>query len=180
MTIEQGPISHQQNDPWKVRLGVGIIILLLAFVGLIYTNLMHDEAWVYWHYITPVFALICIWFTWYMRQKKHIMPPVTIGQELLHWLGLFLSVFFISVLVDLGIVGKFPASLAVLILLGLTIYIAGVYIERTFIAIGVLLWIFTILVALLQVYIFIAIVPLTIAVAAIIFWIYHRNKTQKI
>lgn len=179
MSLEQGSFNSDPSHPWKVRLAVGNLILLLAFLGLVFTNLEHDKAWNYWLFATPVFAAICLWFSWYMRKKKLISPTMTIGQELLHWLGLLLSVFFISVLVYLGIIGKFPASLVVLILLGLTIYIAGVYIELTLIPIALLIWVFTVLVAILQVYVFIIIVPLTIVAAGFIFWLYHRHKQQK-
>lgn len=175
--MEQGPFNEKPvAHPWKARLIVGIVILVLAFLGLIFTNLSHDNAWLLWRYITPLFAIICLVFTAYMRSKKHLLTTITIVHELFHWLGLFIAVFCISVLVDIGVIGKFPASLTVLAMLALTIYILGVYLDTTFALIAILLWVFTLLVAWLQVYIFIIIIPLTIIVLAIIFWLYYRKK----
>ena len=64
---------------------------------------------------------------------------VTVWQELLHWAGLMLAICLISYVVHIGLQNRFEASIEVLILLALTTYLAGVYIEVSFIPIGILL-----------------------------------------
>jgi hypothetical protein len=96
----------------------------------------------------------------------------------LHWLGLILSVFIVSIIVELGIMGRFEASLQVLILLSLATYLAGVYIEPTFLFIGVLLGLFAIGLTMASLYMFTIMIPVA-AIAFFAFMYFIRKKSHQ-
>ena len=103
------------------------------------------------------------------------MTVATIWHELAQWFGLILAVYLISTFVNIGLMGRFEAGLVVLTLLALTIFIAGIYVETTFILIGLLLGIFAAGAAVLAAYIYTIMLPLTVAVAIGLVWVARKR-----
>ena len=58
------------KHPWKSRFIVSIILLVLAFLGLIITDVTKDGGWIYWRIITPIFAIVSLWLSWYLRKRN--------------------------------------------------------------------------------------------------------------
>ena len=99
-------VPHHKH-PWKARLLVTLIMLIMAFAGLVVSDVKKDGAWTYWRVMVPCFALLCLWLSWYLRRTaKHVLTPITIWHEMLHWLGLILTVYLISTFVNMGVMGK--------------------------------------------------------------------------
>lgn len=174
-------MKHQH--PWQARLIVAIIMLILAFLGMVVTDIRTTGGFDYWKWIVPVYALLALWLSWYSRrQNKDILSPTTLWHELLHWIGLGLSVFLVSFFVDLGSLSRFNAGLVNLTLLALTVYLAGIYIESTFLFIGLIIGLFAMLAAFLVQYLYAISIPLLMGSILIIFlwvWISHRKTTTK-
>lgn len=168
------PSSH--NHSWKLRLCIGLIMLVLAFIGVIVTDLHQDGAWGYWRVISVIFAMLSLGLSFYLKKMGWKTAIFTIWHELFHWLGLILATFIAGYFVDTGIMGRFQAGIVVLTLLALTTYLAGVYIEATLIPIGLLLGFFAVGTALFAAYIYSIILPLTIIGAIIVIWIVHQSK----
>jgi len=168
-------VIHKHHHHWKMRLLIGIIMLGLAFVGLIASDLRQNGAWNYWRIMVPIYALLCLFLSWYLRKRKHAVSPVTVWHELVQWAGLALSVYLVSIFVKIGLLGRFEAGLVVLTLLSLTIFIAGIYVETTFILIGVLLGLFAAGAALLAAYLYTVMLPLTLVVAVLLVWASRRK-----
>ena len=82
--------------------------------------------------------------------------------ELLQWAGLGLAVGLIALFVHVGLMGKFDAGLAIMVLLALTTFTAGIYSEPMFIVIGLLLGIFAAAGAFFANYIYLIILPLAL------------------
>ncbi len=122
------------SQAWKARSITGCLLLILAFIGLIITDVRHDGGWFYWRLLIPVYAIASLWLSWYLRKKNHGLGLKLIWQELLHWLGLVLAVLLLSSLVNIGIIGRFEAGLIILIMLALTTFLAGIYTEYSFMA----------------------------------------------
>ena len=164
--------------PWTTRLIASGILLVLAFLGLIITDIEKDGGWLYWRIITPVYAIVALWLSWYLRKKNHAISVVSIWHEIFHWIGLILAIYLVSRFVNIGLMGRFEAGLVVLTLLALTTFLAGIYIEITFVFIGLILGFFAYGIAFLNQYLYAIMLPLVGVVAGVIFFVVYRKKRE--
>ena len=154
-------------------------MLTLAFVGLIFTDVRSSGAWNYWRAAVPCYALMALWLSWYLRRKDHSLSPVTLWHELLHWIGLVAAVFLISFYVEQGILGRFEAALATLTLISFAVFAAGVYIETTFLFIGIILGLFGAIVAFLEEYLYALSLPVILVGLGLIGWtLWHKHHKK--
>lgn len=158
-----------------MRLFIAIIMLGLSFIGLVVSDIRANGAWDYWRVMVPVFAILCLFLSWYLRHKQKIMTATTIWHELVQWFGLALGVYLINVFVNVGLIGRFEAGLIVLTMLALNTFITGIYVESTFFVIGILLGLFAAAAALLAAYIYTIMLPLTIGVAVLLIWLARKR-----
>lgn len=166
------------RQTWKARLGVSVAMLTLAFLGLVVTDVKSTGGWDYWKWIIPIYALLALWLSWYIKRQKETLSPITLGHELLHWFGLIATVFLVSMFVKQGIVSRYAAGLFDLSLLALGVFMAGIYIEWTFLATGLVLGVMAFLSSFIVQYLFAFIIPLLIAgaiITALTLWISHRK-----
>lgn len=170
--------NNSSWHPWTARFIVGIIILILTFIGLILTNMKAASAWRFWQIITVIIALLALGLSFYLKHMKKIPSPVLIWHEILHWTGLIGSVYITSIYVEIGIISPFIGTLGVLALLAQAIFLAGIYIESTFIFIGIVLGLFAISVAWMETHLFLLIIPiLIIAILAIAYFTWRKRGT---
>ncbi|KTD67836.1 transmembrane protein [Legionella steelei] len=169
--------NNRPWHPWTARFAVGIIILLLTFIGLILTNIKAASAWRFWQITTVIIALLALGLSFYLKHLQKTPSQVLLWHELLHWLGLIGSVYITSMYVRIGIISPFIGTLGVLTLLAQAIFLAGIYIESTFLFIGVALGLFAISVAWMETHIFLLAIPiLIIAIVAIVY--FARRKQE--
>ncbi len=166
-------------SPWKFRIGITILMLILAFIGLIFTNIQEEMGWNYWRAITPIYGLLCLFTSWYLRKKNQVITSIKLWHEVLHWVGLFGGVVLISSFVDRGIMSRFAAGVSILTLLGFSVYIAGIYIERSFIVIGIVLALFAGFASFLQQYLYFIIIPLFLIAGVSLFFAIKRKRNPK-
>lgn len=167
------------GHPWKARLSVGIIMLILAFFGIVVSDVHTNGGWIYWKWIVPVYALLALWLSWYTKRKKQIASPITIVHEILHWAALIAAVFLVSHLVSIGILSRFIGGIFDLVLLSLTVFIAGIYIEPIFILIGIVLGFFSLFTALVSQYIYAITIPIIVTAIIIVFLYVWMNRRKK-
>lgn len=172
---------NQPKYPWKARLIVALLMLLLAFLGMVVTDVRSTGGWDYWKKIVPVYAVLALWLSWYVKRKTQTISPIMLWHELLHWFGLIAAVYLISYYVHLGIMSRFIAGLFQLTLLSLGVFLAGIYIEATFLFIGIMLGLFALLAAVVVEYLYAFIIPLLILSAGLIVLIVliARKKSKK-
>ncbi len=169
------------KHPWGARLAVGIAMLLLAFLGIVVTNIVSSGGWAYWRAIVPVFAAIALWLSWYERRTQDAIKPITLWHELLHWIGLFLVIFLIEIYINTGLLSRTLASLFALTVLALTVFTIGVYIEPTFILIGIILGSFAAVVAVTIEYLYAFTIPalvIGIGIIGFMIWTSHKKITR--
>ena len=168
--------NTMRQHPWKIRFIVSLLLLILGFVGLVITDIQKDGGWFYWRLITPIYALLSLWMSWYLHPKDEFTFS-EIWHEMLHWFGLILAIYLLSKFVSIGLVGRFEAGLMALSMLALTTFLAGIYIEVTFIFIGLLLGFFAYCVAFLNQYLYAIVLPIVVVAAGIIFWLVYHKKS---
>lgn len=164
------------NHSWKLRVCVGLIMLILGFIGMIVTDISKDGSWRYWRDISGVFAVLSLSLSIYLKKMGWKKAIFTLWHEIFHWLGLFLTIATVNYFVTIGVMGSFQAGLVALSLLAFAIYLAGVYIEPTFIPVGIVLGIFAAGSALFAAYIYSIILPLTALAALAVIWIIYRIR----
>lgn len=171
----------ESKHPWAARLGVCVAMLAFAFLGLVVTNISQSGGYEYWKWIVILFALMALWLSWYLRLKKFSISPVTLGHELLHWIGLIATVFLVSRFVELGVFSRFLAGIVVLTLTAQAVFLAGIYIEKTFLFIGIVLGIFAWIVAFTveYLYLWIAIPVIAAALVGVSMHIWHAHQKSK-
>jgi hypothetical protein len=170
------------KHPWKARLAVGMVMLLLAFLGMVVTDVRSGGGFDYWKWVVPIYAILALWLSWYIRKQQQVITPITLGHEVLHWLGVIAAVFVVSFFIHLGLISRFIAGIFDLTLLSLGIFIAGVYIESTFLFIGIALGLFSCLSAMVVQYLYAIMIPLLIGsavVLAMIVWLSHRKAKKE-
>ncbi|MCB1110288.1 MAG: hypothetical protein KDK64_04850 [Chlamydiia bacterium] len=170
-------VIQKHHHHWKMRFLVAIMMLGLSFIGLIVSDLWTNGAWDYWRWMVPIFAILCLFLSWYLRHKQRVMSATTIWHEVVQWFGLALAVYLISVFVKIGLMGRFEAGLIVLVLLSLNTFITGIYVESTFFVIGIMLGLFAAAAALLAEYLYSVMLPITIGVAIILIWVARKRRT---
>jgi len=166
-------LSHKR---WKARLFVSIAMLALAFLGLIIMDLHAKTYWLYSRIMAVTYAALSIWLFWYLNRGEHKVHTSTIWHQILHWIGLLLTVYLISIFVSTGVMGSTQAGLVTLTVLALTIFLAGVYTDTSFILIGITLAIFAAGAALIEAYLSALMIPVILIAALVIYIMLHRGK----
>lgn len=156
-------------------------MLLLAFLGMVITDVRVEGGWDYWRWIVPIYAMLALWLSWYVRRQLQTISPITLWHELFHWVGLIGTIFMVSYLVHLGTISRFIAGIFNLMLLSFGVFLAGIYIETTFLLIGIILGVFALLTALLVQYMFAILIPILIGaiLIALSVWITHRGAGEQ-
>lgn len=147
---------------WRSRLLVAALMLLLTFIGLIITYIESANSivsWYYWLAMGPIFAIIAIAYSFYLRKKK-VDRITEVWHEVLHWVGMLIALFLIHVYVHTGIVGRFEGGLIIIALLSFSVFISGVYLESTFMIVGIILAVFALILSLVAKYLGMAIIAL--------------------
>lgn len=156
-------------------------MLVLAFIGVLLSNLMSSGGWTYWKVIVPVYAILALWLSWYERRIQKVIRPATLWHEAFHWAALLLSFFLIELYVRTGLLSKTLASLFALTMLAFTVFTVGIYIESTFILIGIVLGVFAAVIAIAIEYFYAFTIPaLLIGIGAIsyVVWYSHRKISK--
>lgn len=166
--------------PWKARFFVAIIMLALTFLGVILTDIKKDGAWGYWRAITPFFVVMNIWLGWYLRRLKFQHWITSLLQEIFHWVGMLSAIYLTAFFVEMGLMGRFQASLQAVTILALTTFLAGVYIEISFIGIGISLGVLAACMAYFSAYLYGISAALFVLVGLIIYWVAkHKKKVNR-
>ena len=172
-------ISSTRHLAWKVRLIIGAILLVFSFIGLVIGNLWSNGGWFYWRCMAPLFAILCLGLSWFLRRNNYSVSLVTVWHELLHWLGVLLAIYLVSVFAHTGLIGNIQENLFIMTLLALGIFLLGIYTEWSLAPIGIILGIFTAGAAFAQAYLYTVMLPVLfigIGVLGLVIHLIHRKQ----
>lgn len=171
----------ESKHPWRARLGVGITMLILSFIGMVTTEINPGVSWSYWKWIVPVYAIMALWLSWYMRRSRETLSPITLVHELFHWAAVIGTVFMISFFAQHGTISRFVEGLFDVTVLSLGIFLAGIYIEPTFLFIGLVLACFAVLSSAVIQYLFAYMIPVILGgvlfISLMVFIAHQRSKS---
>ncbi len=161
---------------WKARVVVAIIMLVFAFIGLIVNDFLPTGQWFYWRVLAPVYAAVSIWLSWYASKAEGKITVKQIGLQIVLWLGLMASVLIMTVYVDSGIMGRIEGGFAVLVLVAMTTFAAGLFFDPALTLIGIILGLFAVASGLIQAYLSVIAIPVVIVGAIIVVVIARRGR----
>src|SRR5262245_27687980 len=124
--------------PWRIAVIVGVVMTLLALLGVGLTTAKSTAAQPYWISMVPVFGALCV-MTAYLSARKGQFDLTTVYRQAFHWLGIGLAVAIDFFLLRSGEESGLGAGLVALLLLAVGCFTAGVHFQWLFILVGLLL-----------------------------------------
>lgn len=185
MSTTQPPMGQQfsnsgQRYPhyWKVRLGISFVMLALAFVSLLIFSIHKTAYWVFNCLMAAIDAILCMAWVGYIKYQKEDFFLANLWHMILHWLGLMVVLYILSILVHQQVVSKELGGLFVLLSLGLTLYLAGIYADLIFIPVGFVLALLAFSTLFRTFYLWLTVLLAIAIIAIIIFAIVFREKNK--
>jgi hypothetical protein len=118
---------HQEGKHSRLlNLAPYLIILILTLVGVAYTSITKKPLGVYWEVIAVITGLLCIVSGWSHAHTKDSRVRL-VWTQVLHW-SAFLAIMVLLLHTDVSqLLNSDAAGLAVLLLLALGTFVAGVH-----------------------------------------------------
>jgi len=111
---------------WLKELPYGVV-LVLTLAGVAYTSFTKRPTTSYWEFLVPVTAALCIWSGWRSaRDKKEEFR--LIWTQVAHWFAFFAAMNLLLLPSVQNMVNADATGLAILLLLALGTFVAGVHI----------------------------------------------------
>jgi hypothetical protein len=128
---ESVPTTAPNRQPprasiWLRELPYGVV-LILTLLGVAYTSFTKRPTTTYWEFLVPVTAAVCIWSGWrYTHDKKAQLRLV--WTQAAHWLAFFAAMNLLLLPSVQKMLNADATGLAILLLLALGTFVAGVHI----------------------------------------------------
>lgn len=117
-----------------------VLLVLLSGVGVIVNDYGSPAtAFRMWLWMTPVFGIISTWAAWSRAQRRGLPVATIVPTQIVHWLGVVGAVLLIYVLQIYGRMTSEAAGSAVLVVLALATFLAGVYTDWRLAVLGLVL-----------------------------------------
>ena len=106
--------------------------IALAWIGAVYTTYDLDTSRWYWHWLIPIFALICIITQWNNVEPTLKARLLLIARQILHW-GAVLALAFLLYMVSAGhnniidLIDDRQGSFMMTYTIALSTFLAGIY-----------------------------------------------------
>jgi hypothetical protein len=111
---------------WLKELPYGVV-LVLTLIGVAYTSFTKRPTTAYWEFLVPVTGALCIWSGWRSAREKNEELRL-IWTQVAHWLAFFAAMNLLLLPSVQAMVNADATWLAVLLLLALGTFVAGVHI----------------------------------------------------
>jgi hypothetical protein len=104
-----------------------VVVLILTLIGVAYTSFTKRPTTAYWEFLVPVTAALCIWSGWRSAREKREELRL-IWTQIAHWLAFFAAMNLLLLPRVQDMVNADATGLAILLLLALGTFVAGVHI----------------------------------------------------
>ena len=162
---------------WMSRIGAHLLrrllivgaLCVLVMIGLFLTNVNHLWARFYWSAMFPIFGIVSVWLELLGPSPQPGQVWKLILQQTLHWLGPIVAVRIIFLQLARGQMDADAVALVTLLILAVTCFMAGVYIERSFYWVSVVLAIAAVIGTEVEAYLWMLVAISILAIAVTIF-----------
>jgi len=157
------------------------IVLILTLLGVAYTSLLKQPIMAYWELLVPVIGLVCVSSGWSGARDKKARMQLIVAQAL-HW-GAFLLVMNMILLPSVQtILNANATGLAVLMLLALGTFTAGVHVVSWQICLlGIIMALCVPVAAWIEASaLIVALISIAaLAIGIVLWWHWHESRAQK-
>ncbi len=167
-----------QRKHWKARLITSLAMLMVAFASVLIVKIHHNSYWILTCIMAAVDMILSIGLIWYMRASYQSDYFVTVTKLVLHWLGLLITTYFISIFIKQNALNQNQAGIFNALLLALTLYSAGLYTDFIFILVAIILAVLTLALVVAMQYLWIVILPVVIITVLIIIMMIKKNHNS--
>jgi hypothetical protein len=115
------------NDAWVLG---GLIAL--SFIGIAITNVSPGKSHIYWVVMVPVFAAVSLYVRWSRLRGTGVKWLSVLKTSLLHWASFVIGVQVLYMLHRLGQLDTESIGFLVSLLLTLSVFLEGVYLDWRF------------------------------------------------
>ncbi|MCK6556887.1 hypothetical protein L6Q96_20260 [Candidatus Binatia bacterium] len=150
---------------WRVRIVLAGALVALSVIGLALVDAGAAVAHGYFHGLVVAFAAVSLW--------EHTLPTGdwswrNLRGLVLHWLGFVGAFNMLFALERQGLLQRNEVALVALILLGLTVYLAGIYYDPTFLIVGPAVALAAVLAAFVEEYVFVILLVVALVVVVVL------------
>ena len=165
---------------WKVAMIVGIVMVLLAMLGVGLTTTSRDVAPAYWVSLVPIYGLLCIAMA--RARARHEGHPyhTLVVRQVFHWLGVAVALALDFAIRSSGEETGRASGLNALLVLSLGCFLAGVHLEWLFALVGLLLTLTLIIITTAEEYIWLMFIVGGLAIAGMLVfqWLMSKKHAQ--
>lgn len=122
------PIEPSWPHPWWLRDLPYALLLVLTLFGVGYMSFARQPMIGYWELLAPVIGLVCIWSGWPNAHDRAARIRL-IWTQVLHWLAFLAAMNLLLLGGAQSMLTPDAAGLAVLTLLALGTFVAGVHLQ---------------------------------------------------
>jgi hypothetical protein len=177
----QTVVGNESHVSFWIRELPFSLVLILTLLGVAYTSLLKQPIMGYWELLAPAIGLVCVGSGWSSANDRNARIQL-IATQALHWAAFLLVMNMILLPGVQAILNSNATGLAVLMLLALGTFTAGVHILSWQICLLGLIMAFCVPAAawieasaLIVVLISIA----ALAIGAVLWWHWHGSRAQK-
>jgi hypothetical protein len=162
---------------WVKELPYGVV-LVLTLIGVGYTSFTKRPTTAYWEFLVPVTGALCIWSGWRSAREKNEELRL-IWTQVVHWLAFFAAMNLLLLPSVQDMVNADATGLAILLLLALGTFVAGVHIPSWEVCLlGLVMALFVPAIAWIEEVALIVLLALTVLIGAgTMFW-WIGSKSQ--
>ena len=181
------PVTNTTSSPEKEKFSkkvhldetVLLGLLLLSGVGIALTDFAPSKGFWYWVAMAPLFWGGGIYMEWSRVKDRGESRFKIIQRQTIHWVGYLVAVHLVFLLNYTGRMNSADAGLVALLVLALSTFFAGVYSDWRLTFVGLFLGSAVAGAALVEEFIWLALIPVVVILVGAIVWWRYRTKRPR-
>ena len=181
------PVTNTTSSPEKEKFSkkvhldetVLLGLLLLSGVGIALTDFAPSKGFWYWVAMAPLFWGGGIYMEWSRVKDRGESRFKIIRRQTIHWVGYLVAVHLVFLLNYTGRMNSADAGLVALLILALSTFFAGVYSDWRLTFVGLFLGSAVAGAALVEEFIWLALIPVVVILVGAIVWWRYRTKRPR-
>ncbi|MGD9763800.1 MAG: hypothetical protein AB7V27_08820 [Candidatus Binatia bacterium] len=151
-----------------------VLLVVLSGIGVALTDYSPPLAFRYWLWMAPVFGVVSAIAAWSRAQRRGEPVGRILPTQVLHWLAVIGAVYLIYLLHSTGRMTNEAAGSAVLIVLALAAFLAGIYADWRLSVLGLVLGVAAAAFAVLEQVVWIVVMP-ALVIGIVVLVVYMRR-----
>jgi hypothetical protein len=172
-------VEHRRGPSLLAHKWFLFALIFLSTIGIYVTDSFPARGYTYWMAMGPVFCAFNLFTAWSRNRQSGATMSGIVGTMLLHWAGFLAAVYVLFMLYSAGHIDAKVTGMVTLLALALTTFLAGVHFDWRLCLIGALLAAVVAGEALVQRFLWMAVLPLAAATALVVYWWLRRGRPDE-